>query len=181
MGDRMREYPYIHGKCCRIASEKGERYLPGIRTLFLHGRSHDVNPIIRNVLAVVAGLIFGSMVNMGLILVSGSIIPPPPGVDPSDMESLKASMHLFEAKHFLFPFLAHALGTLAGAWLAALIATSHKVRFGLGVGAFFMIGGIMNVFMLPAPAWFVVLDLAAAYFPMGWLGATLASPRANKA
>jgi hypothetical protein len=28
----------------------------------------------------------------------------------------------------------------------------------------------MMVFMLPAPIWFVVLDLAVAYIPMGWLG-----------
>jgi hypothetical protein len=79
-----------------------------------------VNPILRNILAVFAGLIFGSMVNMGLIMISGSIIPPPPGVNPADMECPKSSMHLFKAKHFIFPFLAHALGTLAGAWLAAM-------------------------------------------------------------
>ncbi len=136
-----------------------------------------MNPLVRNVIAVVAGLVFGSAVNMGLIMVSGSIIPLPAGVDPSDMESLKASMHLFEAKHFLFPFLAHALGTLAGAWLAALIAVRHKMKIAIGIGAFFMLGGIMNVFMLPSPAWFIALDLIGAYIPMGLLGGTLAAPR----
>ena len=45
-------------------------------------------------------------------------------------------MHLFEPKHFLFPFLAHALGTFAGAWLAAFIAASYKMRFALGIGIF---------------------------------------------
>ena len=30
--------------------------------------------------------------------------------------------------------------------------------------------------MIPAPAWFVVVDLAAAYFPFGWLGYVLARP-----
>lgn len=134
-----------------------------------------MNPILKNVLAVIAGIVVGSIVNMGLIMISGSVIPPPEGVDVTSMESLKANMHLFEAKHFIFPFLAHALGTLAGAFVAALIAATHKMKFAIAIGAFFLLGGIMNVFMLPAPTWFVVLDVAIAYLPMGWLGGKLAS------
>jgi hypothetical protein len=91
------------------------------------------------------------------------------------MESLKASMHLFEAKHFIFPFLAHAFGTFVGAFLAALIAANHKMKFALAIGFFFLIGGIMNIFMLPSPLWFTILDLAGAYIPMAWLGGLLAS------
>ncbi|MCA9735694.1 MAG: hypothetical protein H6696_00025 [Deferribacteres bacterium] len=133
-----------------------------------------MHPIIRNILAVIAGLVIGSAVNMGIIMISGSIIPPPPGVDVTNMESLKTSMHLFQAKHFLFPFFAHALGTLAGAFVAALIAASHKMKFALGIGAFFLIGGITNVFLLPSPLWFAVVDIVGAYLPMGWLGGKIA-------
>jgi hypothetical protein len=139
-----------------------------------------MHPIVRNILAVIAGIIVGSAVNMGLIMISGSIIPPPEGVDPSNMESLKSSMHLFEAKHFIFPFLAHALGTLAGAFLSALIAASHKMKFALAIGVFFLIGGIVNVFMLPSPVWFTILDLAVAYIPMAWLGSMMASGTCRK-
>ena len=133
-----------------------------------------LNPIIRNIAAVVIGVVAGSFVNMGIIMLSPSIIPPPAGVNPTDMESLKASMHLFEAKHFIFPFLAHALGTLVGALIAAKIAVSHKLKFALGIGVFFMLGGITNMFLLPSPVWFIVLDLVGAYIPMGWLGGMLA-------
>lgn len=133
-----------------------------------------MNPILKNVLAVIAGVIVGIAVNMGLIMLSSSVIPPPAGVDPTDMESLKENMHLFEAKHFIFPFLAHALGTLAGAFLAAKLAASHHMNIALGIGAFFLLGGITNVMMLPAPTWFAVLDLVVAYIPMGWLGGKLA-------
>ena len=136
-----------------------------------------MNPIIRNIIAVVLGLVAGSIVNMGLIMLSPLIIPPPPGVNPADMESLKESMHLFEAKHFIFPFLAHALGTLVGALVAAKLAVSHKMKFALGIGAFFMLGGLTNVFMLPSPVWFTVLDLVGAYIPMGYFGGKLAEPK----
>lgn len=133
-----------------------------------------MNPTIKNILAVIAGLIVGSIVNMGIIMISGSIIPPPEGVNPTDMESLKEGMHLFSPKHFLLPFLAHALGTLAGAYLTALIAASHKMKLAVGIGVFFLAGGIANTFMLPAPTWFIVVDLVGAYLPMGWLGGKLA-------
>lgn len=133
-----------------------------------------MNPIAKNVIALILGFFAGSAVNMGIITLSPMIIPPPDGVNVTDMESLKASMHLFEAKHFVFPFLAHALGTFAGAFIAAKIAASHKMKLALGIGAFFMIGGITNSFMLPSPVWFIVLDLLGAYIPVGWLGGKLA-------
>jgi hypothetical protein len=128
-----------------------------------------MNPVMKNILAVLAGCIFGSMVNMGIVMISGSIIPPPDGVDVTSMESLKASMHLFEPKHFIFPFLAHALGTLAGALLAAKMAVRNKMRYALLIGLFFLAGGIANILMLPSPLWFTVIDLAGAYLPMGYL------------
>lgn len=132
-----------------------------------------MNPIIRNILAVAAGVVIGSIVNMGIIMLSSSIIPPPEGVDVTTMEGLKSSLHLFEPKHFIFPFLAHAFGTLVGAFLAALIAVNHKMRFALGVGAFFLVGGIANVCMLPSPIWFTILDLVGAYMPFAYLSARL--------
>ena len=133
-----------------------------------------MNYLLKNFIAVITGIILGSLVNMGIIMLSGSIIPPPEGVDVMNMESLRSSIHLFEPKHFIFPFLAHALGTLVGAYIAALVAANHKMKFALGIGVFFLIGGIANCFMLPAPTWFIVVDLAGAYLPMGWLGGKLA-------
>lgn len=129
-----------------------------------------MNATLKNILAVVIGLIIGSAVNMGIIMISSSIIDPPSGADVTTMEGLKESIHLFEPKHFLFPFLAHALGTFAGAFLATLISASHKMKMALLIGIFFLIGGITNIIMLPSPAWFAVLDLVSAYIPMAWLG-----------
>ncbi len=129
-----------------------------------------MNPILKNILAVIAGLAIGSAVNMGIITISDAIIPPPEGVDTTTMEGLKAVMHLYQPKHFIFPFLAHALGTGVGAFVAALIAASHKMTFAMAIGVVFLLGGISMVLMLPAPIWFNVVDLVGAYIPMAWLG-----------
>lgn len=128
-----------------------------------------MNPILRNILAVLAGIVAGSAVNMGLIMLSPSVIPPPDGADVTTAEGLKASMHLFEPKHFIMPFLAHALGTLAGAILTVRLAVDRRPLFAYPVAAFFLLGGIMNILMLPSPMWFTVTDLVLAYLPMGYL------------
>ena len=88
-----------------------------------------MNKIVRNVLAVITGIVLGSVVNMGIIMLQYSFIALPEGVDVTNTESLQSSMHLFEPKHFIFPFLAHAIGTLVGAYLSARIAASHKMNF----------------------------------------------------
>jgi len=138
-----------------------------------------MNPIIKNILAVLAGAIVGSVVNMGIIMISSSIIPPPEGVDNTTMEGLKAGMHLFQPKHFLFPFLAHALGTFVGALLAAVIAANRKMLFALIIGGFFLAGGIANILMLPSPLWFTILDLIGAYLPMGYLAGKIVGSYRN--
>ena len=132
-----------------------------------------MNPIIKNILAVLTGIVLGSVVNMGIIMISGSIIPPPNGADVTTMEGLKLSMHLFQPRHFILPFLAHAFGTFSGAIVIALIAANNKMKFALLIGIFFLIGGLTNLFMLPSPIWFAFIDLAGAYIPMGWLGGKL--------
>lgn len=124
--------------------------------------------------SVILGLIVGSVVNMGLIMISGMVIPPPAGADVTTMEGLKASMHLFEPQHFIFPFLAHALGTVAGAFVARLLAPDKSTIPAYIVGALFLVGGITNAMMLPAPMWFNVVDLVFAYLPAAWLGQKLA-------
>jgi len=133
-----------------------------------------MNVILRNSLAVIAGAIIGSIVNMALVNAGPMVIPPPDGADITTMEGLKASMHLFQAEHFLFPFLAHALGTLVGAFLAAKIAGTHHRAFAFVIGGLFLIGGIANVMLLPSPLWFALADLLLAYLPMAWLGSKLA-------
>jgi hypothetical protein len=128
---------------------------------------------LRNTLAVIAGFVIGSIVNMAIVAVGPSLIPPPSGVDVTNAESLAKGIHLFEPRHFVMPFLAHAVGTFAGAIAAYLIAASYKVRIASAIGVVFLCGGIAASFMIPAPKWFLALDVLVAYLPMAWLGIKL--------
>ncbi|MEI6695667.1 MAG: hypothetical protein WCO13_06340 [Bacteroidota bacterium] len=139
-----------------------------------------MNPILRNSLSVVGGIIAGSALNMGIIMISSSIIPPPSGADLTTMEGLKTSMHLLQPQHFIMPFLAHALGSFVGALLTAIFVTNFKMRYSLGIGVWFLIGGITNILILPSPLWFTITDLAFAYIPMAYLAGIIVINRNPK-
>jgi hypothetical protein len=52
--------------------------------------------MLRNILAVIVGIVVGSVVNMSLVQIGHMVITVPEGADISDMQTLAASMHLFE-------------------------------------------------------------------------------------
>lgn len=133
-----------------------------------------MNTLTKNILAVVIGFVVGSAVNMGIVTLGPSVIPLPAGVDVSNMDGLKASMQLFAPKNFVFPFLAHALGTLVGAFVAVKIAANHRMKFAMIIGLLFLLGGLTMVYLAGGPVWFIAADLLLAYLPMAYLGGLLA-------
>jgi hypothetical protein len=129
--------------------------------------------MVRNIIAVIAGLVAGTLVNGGLIQLGHSVIALPPGADVSTMQGIAEAMPSFGPEQFIFPFLAHAGGTFVGVLVGSLIAFSHKMKIALGLGVVFLLGGIAAVVIFPAPLWYDVIDLLFAYVPMAWLGAKL--------
>ena len=125
-----------------------------------------MNPVLRNIVAVVVGAVACIVLNGLLLGVMMKIVGTPEGFDPN----VASTYALLQAKHYLSPFVAHAVPSLIGGLLAALIAATRKMTFALVVGGLHMIGGIVAAFMIPAPTWFVVLDLVVAYLPMAWIG-----------
>ena len=104
---------------------------------------------LKHVFSVLLGLIVGGMVNYGLIILTNSFVPE--GVDSSDIESIKNNIHRYTPLHFLFPFLAHAIGTLAGAFVAQRLAKSTPAIPAYIVGGIFFLGGVSMVLQLPSP------------------------------
>ena len=139
-----------------------------------------MNPIARNILAGMVGFVIGSVVNLGLVTIGMSVVPLPEGTDVSTMEALRESMKFLAPVNFIFPLLAHALGTLTGAFVAAKLAASHHMKFAIGIGVGFLIGGIAMNFNCGGPVWFIVSDLLLAYIPMAFLGGFLAGGKRSR-
>lgn len=138
-----------------------------------------MNPLIRNIMAVIGGVAIGSLVNFGLIMLSPSLIPPPEGIDPTQVEDIKTVIHLFEPKHYIIPFLAHALGTLVGAFVAAKFSSTSHLVCALIVGGYFLLGGVAANMMLGSPTWYWIVDVLFAYIPMAFIGFKLANRKSN--
>lgn len=124
----------------------------------------------RNTIVLLLAIFLGSVVNMTIIVVGSYLIHPPEGVDVTNVESIAQNMHLYKVIHFVPPLLAHAVGTLIGAFVAAKFVVSHHFPFAIFIGVFFLFGGLTMAFQLPAPLWFNVIDLVCAYLPMAWFG-----------
>jgi hypothetical protein len=139
-----------------------------------------MNNRLRNFLSILTGLLVGSMVNMTIIIVGGKIIPLPGGVDITKSEELINSVHLFKAVHFLFPFLAHAFGTFAGALVAAILSKTNFMINAIAIGIGFWVGGLISVMQIPAPMWFNGIDLVFAYLPPAFLAGKIISKRNQK-
>ena len=120
-----------------------------------------MNSIIKNILAIIIGITIGMVVNMGLIIIGSKIFPYP-------SEGYSLDVTSWDIKYFIFPFLAHAIGTLSGAFSS--IKISKNIINAIIVGTYFLSGGIYMVVILPSPIWFICLDLIIAYIPMALLG-----------
>ncbi len=134
--------------------------------------------ILRNILVVIAGIIGGSIINMGVLTIAPYLVDYPEGFDNSTSEALASTLHLLQPKHFLFVFLSHGLGTLAGAYIAAKIAASRQLVFASIIGILFFLGGVYMMSILPSsPTWYNITELIGAYIPMTWIGWKLAGSK----
>jgi len=51
-----------------------------------------MNPVLKNIVAVIAGIFIGGVVNMAIITMSGYIASLPEVVDPNDLQSIRVHM-----------------------------------------------------------------------------------------
>ncbi len=124
-----------------------------------------------SILLSVLGLVLGAITNGAIVQLGNQMVTPPKGFDLSTEKGLAAAISHFEPKHFLFPFLAHAIGTFVGAFFVSKMRVNRTLVNAMAIGFAFLAGGVMMVLMMPGtPLWFILLDLIVAYLPMAYLG-----------
>jgi hypothetical protein len=136
--------------------------------------------MIRLILAVICGLLAGGVFNMAVIVLSWVIFRPPEGADMNNSETMKAYIDSLPLPAHLLILVAHDGSALVGGFVAALIAGRSALVLGAIVGGVFLFGGVVNLFSIPHPVWFAVVDVLL-YVPCGILGARLAPSRTSPA
>lgn len=128
--------------------------------------------MLRNIGAVVAGVVVGMIVNMMVIQLNTTLLfPLPPGADMRDPEQFNAYLAGLPALAFVVAMVAHLGQSFVGAVVAARLAASHPMRLALVVGGIALLGGVMALQMYEGPAWMAVeLPL---YLVVAWLGGRL--------
>ena len=130
-------------------------------------------PILRSVLAVILGIVLAGFLIWAVEGIGHRVYPVPEGVDLTNPQAVAAFIDEAPLGALLFVILAWGVGTLAGGWLAAMVAGRSATLHALIVGAVMLAGGIMNMVMIPHPPWFWILGVLV-FLPAAWLGARLA-------
>lgn len=125
--------------------------------------------MLRNIGAVVAGIVVGGIVNMGLVIAAALIWPMPDGA-MEDPVVLKAYVAALPATALLWVMGAHLAQAGLGGWVAARVSTAPIVA-GLILGALTAVGTAINLADLGGPVWMwleLPVDVALGG-GVGWL------------
>jgi hypothetical protein len=135
-----------------------------------------MHPLVRSILAVLAGLFVGVVV-IGILEYGGHLIYPLPQDldprDPKDHDALADYVANAPVGAMLVLLLAYAAGAFCGGWLAATLTTRQQTVHGLIVGGLFLLASAANLSMFPHPMWFVAANLLIV-LPVAYVGAKLA-------
>lgn len=132
-----------------------------------------MNPTVRNIVAVIAGIAAGILIMTIILTISMALSGLPEGVTINTTEELDAFARTASIGWFIGPFLAHLIGTLAGAFICSKIAVGQWLALAMAVGVFFLIGGVIQRVDMYHPLIITILDIGG-YLPMAWLGWKLA-------
>lgn len=132
-----------------------------------------MHPLVRSALGLAAGAVVAFALIAGIQALNQALYPPPAGLDFNDRAAVAEYIALAPLGAMLVVLAGYAVGTFAGAFVAAKAAGWAPVGHALILGGLFLAAGVANVVMLPHPAWFTAASLAV-FVPAAWLGGRLA-------
>jgi hypothetical protein len=118
-------------------------------------------------------MVAGMASNLALIFLNSRLYGEPLADDPKSLETFIAKL---PKSGFLLVLLAHASQAFVGAAVLRLIAPTCPQGAVAGIGLLALLGGVVNLKVIPCPTWFAVAD-CVVYLPSAWLGAFLVSKR----
>ena len=110
--------------------------------------------MVKNILAVVVGVIGAGIITWVLEMIPNSMYPAPGDLDWMDYDAISAHIKSLPFLAMVLVIVAQAVGAIAGGYIAALIAESQARKMAMIVGGILMAFGIANLLTIPHPMWF---------------------------
>ncbi len=171
-GDFNAIYPVMAWACWVPNLVLGEMW---IRLSRRDDPTRRVVDMIRNMLAVVVGLVVGMVFNMAMVILDTALHPMPEGVTFEDAEGVAAYFAGLPLLAFLIILVAHVGQAFVGGLVAAAISRNASMLVAMIVGALSLFAGIMNMMSMPLPAWmWIEMPL---YLFGAWLAARIVLSR----
>jgi hypothetical protein len=135
-----------------------------------------MHPAIR----VTLGIIIGTLVAFGLVAVieamGHKVYPVPPDVDISNLDQVKAYAATLPAGALVLVVAGWIIGTLGGGLAGSLVARHRAVFISRFVGALMMCATILNLVLIPHPAWTAIAAVAGIVLAAWFAGRLMRRP-----
>lgn len=115
--------------------------------------------MLKNILAVVAGIITASVCIWLVETLNHFLHPFPGGIKPKDMDGFKSYVENLPFSGKFMVIVGYAFGALVSGFVATKVSKNEKPNSALVCGVIFMIFTIYNMYVLPTPIWFWVLGI----------------------
>jgi hypothetical protein len=117
--------------------------------------------MIRKIAAVAFGVLIAITLIIVVQMISHAVYAPPPGFDVNDPDAIARLVAEAPTGALLLVILSYVVGAFGGGMLAALVARETPLMYAAIVGAFVLLGTIMNLTSIPHPTWFAITSIAA--------------------
>ena len=129
--------------------------------------------MIRNIAALIAGIVT-AFASIYLIKNLGhTIYPPPPDLDFSDPEAMRPYIATLPIIALLFPMFGWFIGAFAGSLVADFCGNAKPYVFAGIVGGLVLAATIANLILIPHPLWFSITSLLGI-IASAWLATRVA-------
>ena len=115
--------------------------------------------ILRSIGAIIASLISAMALIVLIEVITLNFHPFPAGADTTDQEVVKAHVAAFPHWVLAIAAIGWSVTTFVSAWVATRLSTARHRAHGIAIGALLLLAAIVNMFLLPYPVWFVVVNL----------------------
>jgi len=115
--------------------------------------------MLRNVLAIVAGLVTAFATVMLIDKLGHLVYPPPAGLDFSNPAAVRPYLATLPVGAFIFILASSVVAAFVGTLAACHVGTANAMLFGAVVGGVVLAATIANFIAIPHPIWLSIATL----------------------